>query len=430
MIVAAEYSNQSKLRFWCQMVLPLVYDDSLSYMELLNKIVAYLNNTIKDVGSCETNIELLLDAFESLQDYVNKMVEDISPEIESVIDQMIEDGDFTEIITDALNSVVAPEYDEETTYLQYEYVLYEGKLYRANTTTSGEFDPTKWTEKTIAEDLTVLERYVYGLTANDVPYDNTQTYDAGSTGKAIKDLAAEVDNLDAGDVAYNSSETYNNGTVGKELGNLNTAINNKMQLIPPKIEIIPESGASHGGYIDFHYGGNTGVDYTTRIIENASGNINVSGSMSLGSPLPVASGGTGNTSVDTTPTQNSTKMVTSDGVFSAISDAQKITSYELLIHSGTTAQELGRAIMLIYGKLFLLHGIVIVTTALSQGTVIYDLPNYNYGLASSNNNPILAADNSSYTTVGVDNTNKTLKVTYNGGMQTGKFEMFLMGWIN
>ena len=223
--MVAEYHNQSKLRFWCQMVLPLVYDDSLSYMELLNKVVNYLNNCIQDVGNCETNIELLLDAFESLQDYVNEMVEDISPEIESVIDQMIENGDFTEILTDALNTVVAPEYDEETTYLQYEYVLYEGNLYRANTTTSGEFDPTKWTEKTIAQDLTVLERYVYGLTANDIPYDGTQTYDAGSTGKAIKDLAAEVDSLDAGDIAYNSSTTYNNATVGKELGDLKGAIN-------------------------------------------------------------------------------------------------------------------------------------------------------------------------------------------------------------
>ena len=30
-------------RFWCQHVLPLVYDDSLSYMELLNKVITYIN---------------------------------------------------------------------------------------------------------------------------------------------------------------------------------------------------------------------------------------------------------------------------------------------------------------------------------------------------------------------------------------------------
>lgn len=35
-------------RFWCQKVLPLVYDDSLSYYELLCKIVDYINNLIND----------------------------------------------------------------------------------------------------------------------------------------------------------------------------------------------------------------------------------------------------------------------------------------------------------------------------------------------------------------------------------------------
>ena len=36
------------------------------------------------------------------------------------------------------------------------------------------------------------------------------------------------------------------------------------------------------------------------------------------SVIPVANGGTGNSSVDTTPTQNSTKMVTSGGVYNAL----------------------------------------------------------------------------------------------------------------
>ena len=31
-------------KFWCQKVLPLVYDDSLSYYELLCKVVDYINN--------------------------------------------------------------------------------------------------------------------------------------------------------------------------------------------------------------------------------------------------------------------------------------------------------------------------------------------------------------------------------------------------
>lgn len=39
------------LKFWCQKVLPLVYDDSLSYYELLNKVVQKLNETVEAVNS-------------------------------------------------------------------------------------------------------------------------------------------------------------------------------------------------------------------------------------------------------------------------------------------------------------------------------------------------------------------------------------------
>ena len=34
--------------YWCQKVLPLVYDDSLSYYEILCKIVEYVNKMIEE----------------------------------------------------------------------------------------------------------------------------------------------------------------------------------------------------------------------------------------------------------------------------------------------------------------------------------------------------------------------------------------------
>lgn len=39
--------NERPFRFWCQKVLPLVYDDSLSYYELLCKVVGYINELIE-----------------------------------------------------------------------------------------------------------------------------------------------------------------------------------------------------------------------------------------------------------------------------------------------------------------------------------------------------------------------------------------------
>lgn len=59
------------LKFWCQKVLPLVYDDSLSYMELLCKITNYLNNTITDVKILEDFTTQMVEAYRRLEAYVD-----------------------------------------------------------------------------------------------------------------------------------------------------------------------------------------------------------------------------------------------------------------------------------------------------------------------------------------------------------------------
>lgn len=43
---------------------------------------------------------------------------------------------------------------------------------------------------------------------------------------------------------------------------------------PASLELNPGTSAGHGGYIDFHYAGSS-ADYTSRIIESASGKINI-----------------------------------------------------------------------------------------------------------------------------------------------------------
>lgn len=64
-------------KFWCQKVLPLVYDDSLSYYEVLNKMVVYLNQVIDNINADIDNVEELEDDFLLLQEYVNNFFDDI-----------------------------------------------------------------------------------------------------------------------------------------------------------------------------------------------------------------------------------------------------------------------------------------------------------------------------------------------------------------
>lgn len=69
--------NLVNFRFWCQKVLPLVYDDSLSYYEVLGKMVVQLNDVIDNVNADTDNVLTLKDAFLELQTYVNNFFDDI-----------------------------------------------------------------------------------------------------------------------------------------------------------------------------------------------------------------------------------------------------------------------------------------------------------------------------------------------------------------
>lgn len=84
------YQNLEPFRFWCQTVLPTVYDESLSYYELLNKVVAYLNTIGANVDALNTYIETYFTSEE-----VQQMINDS-------LNKMVEDGTFDAIIADAV----------------------------------------------------------------------------------------------------------------------------------------------------------------------------------------------------------------------------------------------------------------------------------------------------------------------------------------
>lgn len=111
------YTGQGAFRYWCQTALPLVYDDSLSYYELLNKVVVYLNNVISDVSNTETNVESLLTAYNQLQEYVNTYFNgiDIQNEINTKLDEMASSGELTELISPLIPELVSAWLQENIT---------------------------------------------------------------------------------------------------------------------------------------------------------------------------------------------------------------------------------------------------------------------------------------------------------------------------
>lgn len=59
-------------KFWCYKVLPLVYDDSLSYYEVLCKCVDYINHLIDDNKAQGAELESLQSAIDELNKWKNE----------------------------------------------------------------------------------------------------------------------------------------------------------------------------------------------------------------------------------------------------------------------------------------------------------------------------------------------------------------------
>ena len=71
------FTEVKPLRYWVQHILPLVYDDSLSYMELLGKVVNTLNEVVKNNNM--------------LPDYIMKLIK-----------EYISSGEFEKVLADVL----------------------------------------------------------------------------------------------------------------------------------------------------------------------------------------------------------------------------------------------------------------------------------------------------------------------------------------
>lgn len=70
-----EFIKNSPFRFWCQKVLPLVYDDSLSYYELLCKVVHKLNELAENQNNLSEDIKQVAKDLDDFKNQVPGMIE-------------------------------------------------------------------------------------------------------------------------------------------------------------------------------------------------------------------------------------------------------------------------------------------------------------------------------------------------------------------
>jgi hypothetical protein len=86
--------NYEKFNFWCQRVLPIVYDDSLSMYEVISKAVDYLNKLIDE----QKEIVDMISPFGTELTELKTEVDFVSEELTKV-----KNGDYVSLYLDSLS---------------------------------------------------------------------------------------------------------------------------------------------------------------------------------------------------------------------------------------------------------------------------------------------------------------------------------------
>lgn len=82
-----------RFRFWCQKVLPAVYDDSLTYYELLCKAINKLNELIDKDNEQSDVINVIIDELEELRELYDNFVQgDLSEYYVKLLEKWLHDN--------------------------------------------------------------------------------------------------------------------------------------------------------------------------------------------------------------------------------------------------------------------------------------------------------------------------------------------------
>lgn len=140
----------NSFKFWANKIIPLVYDDSLSYYEFLCKVLQKLNEVIGSVNAQNTTIR-------DMQDQIDAFI--------AAEQQAREDWELTETANRAawelqqaqkmaaFELLFASDYDDTKSYSSGNVCRHENILYVANGSTTGDWNPAKWDQIVLADYL-------------------------------------------------------------------------------------------------------------------------------------------------------------------------------------------------------------------------------------------------------------------------------------
>lgn len=97
-------------KFWCQKVIPLVYDDSLSYYEVLCKCVDYINGLIDSDKEIVDEIDKLKSDMTTVQEWIDTFnYEPLLNTVKTMVQKYLTAGVYFGITEDGYFCAYIPE---------------------------------------------------------------------------------------------------------------------------------------------------------------------------------------------------------------------------------------------------------------------------------------------------------------------------------
>ena len=191
-------NNNIPFRFWCQKVLPLVYDNSLSYYEFLCKIAKILQEVMEHDIEQDENIEQNRRAIEA----INTALESIRGDIEEIqrvnrLQQLAITANSEDI--NRLSDDIAVQYNESESYDIGDFAMLGKELYRKVRNTGVFADD--WEKVNIADFVSTALEDIEGIKRVNILQELAISANADDINRLSDDFAGQ----------YNSGESYNIG---------------------------------------------------------------------------------------------------------------------------------------------------------------------------------------------------------------------------
>ena len=196
--------------------------EALDNYGLLCKVIEYLNDVIANENTVTTNTQALYNAFVELNNYVSNYFDnlDVQEEINTKLDEMVEDGTLQEIIADYLNAKAFFGFDnveamtEATNLIDGSYAQTLG-FYEKNDGGSGKYRIRKITNSDVVDEKFILSMQEDETLIAELIIDNIVPETIGAKGNGTDDDTSYFTALINKNISFtlNESKTYKISTV-------------------------------------------------------------------------------------------------------------------------------------------------------------------------------------------------------------------------